>query len=192
MKNAKQLVALAKARPDKLTYGTSGAGSMSHFAGECSSGAGDRDDRAVNYKGSAQSITELMGGQISMMFSDALPAMPNMKSGKIRALAVTSDEALAVYARAADLHRGRTQGFRSRELVGHPVPDGGAARHRRQSERGHGEGARDGGREGKARRLRRRAVSSTPEEFGKYMDSEPRNGGSSSRRRTSDSTEPET
>jgi tripartite-type tricarboxylate transporter receptor subunit TctC len=47
---------------------------------------------AVNYKGNAQAITDLMGAQISSMFSDALPAMQNMKTGKLRALAVTSDQ----------------------------------------------------------------------------------------------------
>lgn len=89
-KSTKELIALAKAQPGKLTFGTSGAGSMSHLAGEWFKRAAAIDIVAVNYKGGSQWITELMGNQISMVIADAAPAMPNIASGKIRALAVTS------------------------------------------------------------------------------------------------------
>jgi tripartite-type tricarboxylate transporter receptor subunit TctC len=92
VKNVKGLVALAKSRPGELTYATSGPGSMSHFAGEMFKKLASVNMVTVNYKGNAQAITELMGGQITTMFSDALPAVQGMKTGKIRALAVTSAE----------------------------------------------------------------------------------------------------
>ena len=92
VKGVKQLVALAKSRPGELTYGTSGPGSMSHFAGEMFKRLAGVKMIAVNYKGNAQAITDIMGGQITTMFSDALPAVQGMKTGKIRALAVTSAE----------------------------------------------------------------------------------------------------
>ena len=92
VQNAKQLVALAKARPGELTYGTSGPGSMSHFAGEMFKRIARVDMITVNYKGNALAITDLAGGQITTMFSDALPAMQGLKTGKIRALAVTSEQ----------------------------------------------------------------------------------------------------
>ncbi|HEX6002770.1 MAG TPA: tripartite tricarboxylate transporter substrate binding protein [Burkholderiales bacterium] len=92
VKNVKELVALAKARPGQLTYGTSGPGSMSHFSGEMFKKLAGVNMVTVNYKGNAQAITEIMGGQITTMFSDALPAVQAMKTGKIRALAVTSAE----------------------------------------------------------------------------------------------------
>ena len=92
VKNVKQLVALAKARPGELTYGTSGPGSMSHFAGEMFKRIAGVSMITVNYKGNAQAITDLIGGQITTMFSDALPAMQGLKTGKIRALAVTSEK----------------------------------------------------------------------------------------------------
>jgi len=92
VKNVKELLTLAKARPGELTYGTSGPGSMSHFSGEMFKRLTGANMIAVNYKGNAQAITELMGGQITTMFSDALPAMQGLKTGKIRALAVTSEE----------------------------------------------------------------------------------------------------
>ncbi|MCC7483912.1 MAG: tripartite tricarboxylate transporter substrate binding protein [Burkholderiales bacterium] len=89
--NVKQLVALAKARPGELTYGTSGPGSMSHFSGEMFKRLAGVNMIGVNYKGNAQAITELMGGQITTMFSDALPAIQGLKTGRIRGLAVTSE-----------------------------------------------------------------------------------------------------
>lgn len=92
VKSVKQLVALAKARPGELTYGTSGPGSMSHFAGEMFKRLTGASMVAVNYKGNAQAITDIMGGQITTMFSDALPAMTALKTNKVRALAVTSEQ----------------------------------------------------------------------------------------------------
>jgi tripartite-type tricarboxylate transporter receptor subunit TctC len=92
VKNTKQLVALARSRPGELTYGTSGPGSMSHFAGEMFKRLAGVQMVTVNYKGNAQAITEIMGGQITTMFSDALPAVQGLKTGKIRALAVTSEQ----------------------------------------------------------------------------------------------------
>src|SRR5262245_64968156 len=91
VKSAKELVALAKARPGELTYGTSGPGSMSHFAGEMFKRIAGVKMITVNYKGNALAITDLAGGQITTMFSDAVPAMQGLKTGKIRALAVTSE-----------------------------------------------------------------------------------------------------
>jgi len=92
VKSTKDLIAAAKEKPGTLTFATSGPGSMSHLAGEMFKRLAGVNMIAVNYKGNAQAITDLMGAQISSMFSDALPAMQNMKTGKLRALAVTSDQ----------------------------------------------------------------------------------------------------
>ena len=92
VKNTRELIALAKRRPGELSYGTSGPGSMSHFAGEMFKRLAAVDMITVPYKGNALAITDVMGGQITTMFSDALPAMQAMKTGKLRALAVTSEK----------------------------------------------------------------------------------------------------
>ena len=92
VKNVKELVALAKRHPGELTYATSGPGSMSHFAGEMFKRLAGVDMITVPYKGNALSITDVMGGQITTMFSDAVPAVQAMKTGKLRALAVTSEQ----------------------------------------------------------------------------------------------------
>ena len=92
VQNAAQLVALAKKRPGELTYGTSGPGSMSHFAGEMFQRIAGVKMITIAYKGNALAITDIMGRQITTMFSDAVPAMQALKTGKLRALAVTSEK----------------------------------------------------------------------------------------------------
>ncbi len=92
VRNVKQLVALCKARPGELVFATSGPGSMSHLAGEMFKRITNTKIEAVAYKGGVQSIADLMGGHIPMMFSDAQPVMANIRSGKLRALAVTSEK----------------------------------------------------------------------------------------------------
>ena len=92
VKNVKGLVALAKARPGELTYGTSGPGSMSHLAGEMFKRLAKVDITTVPYQGGVFSIAAVQGGHIMMMFSDAQPVMSNIRAGKLRALAVTSEQ----------------------------------------------------------------------------------------------------
>ena len=92
VQNVTELVALAKRRPGELTFATSGPGSMSHFAIEMFKRLTGVSVIVVPYKGNALSITDVMGGQITGMFSDALPAVQAMKTGKLRALAVTSEK----------------------------------------------------------------------------------------------------
>ncbi len=90
VKSVKQLIALAKARPNELGFATSGPGSMSHLIGELFKRQVDVKIFPVAYKGGPLSIADLMGGHVPMMFSDAQPVMANIRSGKMRALAVTS------------------------------------------------------------------------------------------------------
>ncbi len=90
VKNVRELVALAKKNPGVMTYATSGAGSMSHLAGEMFKRLAKVDVVTVPYQGGVFSIAAVQGGHIMMMFSDAQPVMANIKAGKLRALAVTS------------------------------------------------------------------------------------------------------
>jgi tripartite-type tricarboxylate transporter receptor subunit TctC len=84
------LIAYAKANPDRLTYGSAGAGSIIHLAGEFFKRTAAVELVHVPYKGAAPAITDLVGGQIRMMFAPAVNALPLAASGKLRALAVTS------------------------------------------------------------------------------------------------------
>lgn len=85
-----ELVALAKAKPDALSYGSAGNGSPQHLGPEMFKAATSIKLSHVPYKGSALALTDLLGGQIQLMFTDIAPALQHVRTGKLRALAVTS------------------------------------------------------------------------------------------------------
>jgi tripartite-type tricarboxylate transporter receptor subunit TctC len=89
-KNMKELIAYAKANPGKLTFASSGNGASSHLAGVLFNSMAGVDLTHVPYKGTGPALTDLLGGQVSMSFTDVLTAMPYIKSGKLRALGVTT------------------------------------------------------------------------------------------------------
>jgi tripartite-type tricarboxylate transporter receptor subunit TctC len=86
------LIAAAKANPDKLSYGTFGVGTSAHLAGELFKDMAGVNLTAVPYKGAAPAITDLIGGQIDVMFTTVASAASLVESGQLRALAVTSVE----------------------------------------------------------------------------------------------------
>ena len=88
-KTIKELITLLKSG-GKVDFGTSGAGSISHLAGEMFKNMTGTNMLHVPYKGSALIVNDLLGGQIQISFSDMPVALPHVKAGKLRALAVTS------------------------------------------------------------------------------------------------------
>jgi len=88
VKNVAELIAYAKANPNKLSYSSSGTGGGTHLAGELFKSMAGITMQHVPYKGSAPAMQDLVGGQVQLMFADATSALPFIKSGKIRALAV--------------------------------------------------------------------------------------------------------
>ena len=91
-KSLGELLAYARANPGKLNYGTSGPGSVSHLGAELFKNLTKANVVEVPYKGSILAIQDLLGDQIQFIFSDALPALGQIRAGKLRALAVTSPE----------------------------------------------------------------------------------------------------
>ena len=89
-KSVAELIAYAKANPGKLSYGSAGIGSTLHLAAEFFKRAAGMDILHVPYKGAAQATTDLIGGQVQMMFGPTVAILPLAQAGKIRALAVTS------------------------------------------------------------------------------------------------------
>jgi tripartite-type tricarboxylate transporter receptor subunit TctC len=86
----KQLVALAKATPGKLTIGASGTATPAHISGELLRAAAGIDIAPVFYRGAAGAVLDVLGGQISMTIETISPALPHVRSGKLRALGVTA------------------------------------------------------------------------------------------------------
>ncbi len=89
VKNVRELVAYAKANPQKVNYASAAVASLGHLAGELlNSSAGIRMQH-VPYKGSGQAVIDLLAGQVQIMFSGMSSVMPHIKAGKLRPLAVT-------------------------------------------------------------------------------------------------------
>jgi len=90
VKSVKDLVALARAKPGKLDYGSSGVGGFGHISGALFCLMTKTEMVHIPYKSSAPSLTDLIAGQIQVLFNNAISTVPFIKSGQARALAVTS------------------------------------------------------------------------------------------------------
>lgn len=96
-KNVQELIAYIKANPGKVNYGSAGIGSTEHLSGELFRSATGTDISHVPYKGGAPMMTDLIAGQIQMAIETSPSANPHVKSGKVRALAVTSAKRSPAY-----------------------------------------------------------------------------------------------
>jgi tripartite-type tricarboxylate transporter receptor subunit TctC len=96
-KDLKELIALAKAQPHKLTIGIGGIGSSLHLAGEKFKLMTGVDLLNVPYKGTAPALTDLLGGQIDLMFTSVVTGAEQVRAGKLRAYGVTSDKRQAMF-----------------------------------------------------------------------------------------------
>jgi len=90
VRSIKEFIALAKARPGEITYAASGVGSTGHIAGELFARQAGIKMLAIQYKGNAQSIVEVIGGQVAMMFDQVGTSAPYIRAGKLRPLGITS------------------------------------------------------------------------------------------------------
>jgi tripartite-type tricarboxylate transporter receptor subunit TctC len=89
-KNLKEVIALAKAKPGQLNYGTSGVASSNHMAGELFTSMAGIKLNHVPYKGNAPALTDLIGGHVEMIISGVPALIPHIKSGRVRSLAIGS------------------------------------------------------------------------------------------------------
>jgi len=92
VKNIKELIALAKARPGQLNYASGGSGSATHLSVELFKAMASVNIVRVPYKGNAPALNDLVAGQVQVMFPTAATVAPHLTSGRLRALAVTSAE----------------------------------------------------------------------------------------------------
>jgi tripartite-type tricarboxylate transporter receptor subunit TctC len=88
--SVKELIAIGKARPGELNFGSGGVGTTPHMAGELFAMMSGIKMTNISYKGEQPALTDMLGGQLPMMFSNVAAAMQHVKSGKLRGLAVTS------------------------------------------------------------------------------------------------------
>ncbi len=168
----KELIALAKARPGEINFASSGHGTPAHLAGELFNLMAGIKMVHVPYKGAAPALADLLGGQVQIMFSTMPPALPHVRDGKLRALAVTSAKRSPAAPELPTVDETALPGFEANTWHGVVVPAGtpGAivARLNREIvailhlpdvvERFSSQGAE--------------ALGSTPEEFAAYIKSE--------------------
>lgn len=91
-KSVREFVALARAKPATLNYSSAGSGTSNHLAGELLKSMASIDIAHIPYKGSAPALNDLLAGQVSLMFDLVVTAAPHVKSGAVRALAVTGSK----------------------------------------------------------------------------------------------------
>jgi tripartite-type tricarboxylate transporter receptor subunit TctC len=114
-KSVKELVALAKAKPGQINYGSSGTGGLSHLSGALFSQLAQIDIVHVPYKGGNPAMIDVISGQIQMLYSTILQSQPHIKAGRLRPLAVTT----ATRSRAApELPTMQEAGIRGYEVAG--------------------------------------------------------------------------
>ena len=90
VKTVKELISYAKSRPGQLNFASGGSGTAIHLAGELFKTMANVDMAHVAYKGGGPAMTDLIGGQVSLMFDQILTALPHVQSGRLRALGVTT------------------------------------------------------------------------------------------------------
>ena len=110
-KSVPELIALAKARPGQLNYASSGSGTIVHLAGESFKTMAGVDLLHVPYKGSAPATVAVIAGEVAFIFSTMPAALPHVKSGKLRALAVTTPARVAAVQDIPTLAEAALPGF---------------------------------------------------------------------------------
>lgn len=120
--SVKELIALAKARPGTLNYAAGGAGSSPHLAAELFKSMAGVELTRINYKGAGIALNDLIGGQVQLMFAVGSGAVPHVKSGRLRALAVTTAKPTPLLPGLPTIAASGLPGYESANNVGMFLP----------------------------------------------------------------------
>jgi tripartite-type tricarboxylate transporter receptor subunit TctC len=112
-KNIRELIALAKAKPGQITYASGGVGSNSHFATVLFLMMAKIDMLHVPYKGLGPAVAELVGGQVQMAIPNVSTALPHVRSGKLRLLAVTTNKRFGLFPDTPTVSESGVPGYES-------------------------------------------------------------------------------
>lgn len=123
-KSVKDLLALAKGKPGQLSYASGGAGSSQHLTGELFKSLGQVDILHVPYKGGAPALIDVMGGRVAFMFINTLEALPHVKAGKVRTLAIASAKRSGVLPDTPTFAESGMPGFEAAAWWGFVAPAG--------------------------------------------------------------------
>jgi tripartite-type tricarboxylate transporter receptor subunit TctC len=121
-KSVRELIALAKARPGQLNYGSSGSGSASHLAVEYFKLLSKTDITAIAYRGTGPMVIDLIAGQISLTITGVPPLYPQVKAGRLRGIAVTSAKRLTLLPELPSIAEAGVPGYESTTWFGPLAP----------------------------------------------------------------------
>ena len=121
-KTVKELIALAKAKPGTMSYASAGNGTAPHIAGELLKQQAGIDILHIPYKGSGPAMTDTLAGTTQMMFPSLVAAGPHIKSGKLRALAVTGSKRSPLFPQLPTIAEGGVAGFEITQWYGFFAP----------------------------------------------------------------------
>jgi len=124
VRSIKELIALAKAKPGQINYASSGAGGTLHLAAELFKSMAGININHVVYKGGAPAAIDVVGGHVELMFSPMVVAMPHVKSGKIRVLAVTGSKRWPTLMNVPTVAESGVPGFEATGWYGVLAPTG--------------------------------------------------------------------
>ena len=117
-----EVIAMAKAQPGAMNYASSGSGTSIHMSGEMFKSLTGVNITHIPYKGSAPAVTDLLGGQVMMMFDNIPSAIPHIKSGKLKALATTGSKRDPLLPELPTLAEAGVSGYESGVWFGLAVP----------------------------------------------------------------------
>src|SRR5262245_45041085 len=120
----KQLILVARARPGEVTFAGSGSGSTPHLAAELFKYMTKTDMVHVPYRGTGPAIARVLSGEAAIMFMPALPAIPHIKSARMKALGVTSEQRLPVLPEVPTVAESGLQDYESSQWYGALAPAG--------------------------------------------------------------------
>jgi tripartite-type tricarboxylate transporter receptor subunit TctC len=122
VRNVRDLLALARTRPSKLNYASSGSGTVTHLAGELFKTLGHVDIVHVPFKGGAPALTALMSGEVEMSYENSLIVVPHIRAGRLRALAVTGGQRSKLMPELPTIAESGLPGYNASGWYGFVVP----------------------------------------------------------------------
>lgn len=122
--SVKELITLAKAKPDQLSYASSGGGTPQHLSAELFKSMAGVKMLHVPYKGASPAVTDLLGGQVQVLFGPINSILPHVKSGKLRALGVATKERLAYLPNVPTIAEAGVPGYFSDTWIALVAPAG--------------------------------------------------------------------
>jgi len=172
VRNVKDLIALAKSRPDQINYASGGSGSSAHLAAELFNQMAGVKLREIPFKGAGPALIATLSGEVAMDFGNALTVKPHMESGRLRALGIASPKRSASFPELPTIAEAGVPGYRADAMLGFLAP---ANTPRAIVDLLNAEAHKAMRRPDTVETMRGMAVDialSTPEEFGRLIESE--------------------